>query len=265
MTVVIDKFAVLVVSCDKYADLWPPFFKLFKRFWPDCEYKTYLLSNRERFNDPSVTTLAVGDDISWSDNLIKALKQMPEAYVLLFLDDLLLYDFVKAAKVTDIFKWMAAKDANYIRLNPTQKPDKPHNELIGLVSRGAIYRTSTVLSVWKKSTLLGLLKSGESAWDFEIYGTVRSDSYDGFYSTWGNCFPVINGVIKAKWQRGAVKKLRSLGIDIDLTKRREMGYGETMSLCLRRFRSNALDLFPAKYRRKIKNFALRGKYNYQPK
>ena len=39
-----NKFAILIVSCDKYSDLWDPFFKLFFKFWPDCPFNIYLLS-----------------------------------------------------------------------------------------------------------------------------------------------------------------------------------------------------------------------------
>lgn len=37
--------AVVVASCDAYADLWEPFFRLFRRYWPDCPYPVYLGSN----------------------------------------------------------------------------------------------------------------------------------------------------------------------------------------------------------------------------
>ncbi len=40
-----SELAILVCSCDKYADVWEPFFKLFFKFWPDCPYPIYLLSN----------------------------------------------------------------------------------------------------------------------------------------------------------------------------------------------------------------------------
>ncbi len=53
-------------------------------------------------------------------------------------------------------------------MNPWPKPDKHYSQLVGIVSKGTIYRTATVLSVWKKDILLDLLKVGESAWDFEV-------------------------------------------------------------------------------------------------
>ncbi|MCK9555691.1 hypothetical protein M0R36_07740 [bacterium] len=258
-------FAVLVVSCDKYADLWKPFFQLFWQFWPDCPTNVYLLTNEICTSFPRVKNLLIGKDISWSDNLRKAILELDEKYIFLFIDDLFLYDFVNASKVLEIFKWILKSNPNYIRMNPTQKPDSPYNELVGSVSKGTIYRTSTVLSVWKKNVLLDLLKQGESAWDFEVYGSVRSDVYEGFYSTWSHYFPVINCVVKAKWQRSAIRKFKRLGINIDLTKREKMNCPETILSYFKYLRSGLLNMFPARYRRRIKDIVLNGKYDYKIK
>ncbi len=260
-----DKFAVLVVSCDKYSDLWRPFFEVFKRFWSDCPFNVYLLSNKLNADIPQIKNLIVGDDISWSDNLRKGVSQIREDYILLFIEDLFLYNHVKTEKVLKIFNWISESGADYVRMNPLTKPDKPYNKLVGIVSKGTVYRTSTVMSVWKKDVLLGLLGPGESAWDFEVYGTARSDNYDGFYSTWENHFPTINAVIKSKWQRSAVKKLSSLRVDIDLKKREVMTLAETIIFYFKRQQSKLLKLFPAKHRRKIKDFILQGKYDYKIK
>lgn len=260
-----DKFAVLIVSCDKYSDLWRPFFELFWRFWPDCPFNVYFLSNKIGFDDPKVKNLLVGEDISWSDNVRKAIINIKEEYILLSVDDLFLCDYVKTEEVLKVFNWIYQFGVNHVRMNPSQKPDKPYNELVGIVSKGTIYRTSTILSVWKKDVLSNLLKAGESAWDFEIYGSVRSDAYDGFYSTWRDYVPIINGVVKGKWRRTAVRKLKSLGIDINLFRRKEMNFKETAMFHLIQLRSHILKLFPAKYRRKIKDFILKGKYDYRPK
>ena len=34
--------AILILSCDKFSDLWKPFFDLFWKYWPDCPYNVYL-------------------------------------------------------------------------------------------------------------------------------------------------------------------------------------------------------------------------------
>lgn len=259
-----DRVAVLVVSCDKYSDLWKPFFSLFWRFWPDCPFDVYLLSNNIDPAIPQVKSLLVGDDISWSDSLQKGVRLLKEDYVLLFLDDLFLREPVKTKEVLEVFSWAVESDVNYVRMNPMRnKPDEFLNESIGILSKGVIYRTSTVVSVWKRNVLLDLLKDGESAWDFEAYGSIRSDKYDRFYARWKDCFPITNVVIKGKWRKGAVRRLKSLGIEIDLTSRRTITLSETIIQYLRILRSCVLDVFPAKYRRRVKNFMLRGKYDYE--
>jgi hypothetical protein len=253
------------VSCDQYSDLWKPFFSLFWRFWPDCPFNVYLLSNKISADIPRVATLLTGEDVSWSDNLRKGIERLEEEYILLFIEDLFLHDFVCTDEVLQVVNRAIENKANYLRMNPLQRPDKPYDELIGIVSKGTIYRSSVVMSIWRKTVLLNLLKSGETAWDFEIYGSIRSDDYDGFYSTWENQFPTINGVIKGEWRRDAVKKCRSLGVEIDLTKRTVMNPMRATVFSLKRLRTKLLNLFPARHRRKIKDFILRGRYNYEQK
>ena len=259
------KFSIIVPSCDKYSDLWKPFFDLFFRFWPDCPFKIYLLTDRLNINIPNVEALPSGNYLSWSDSLINALNHIEEDYVFLFLEDLFLLDFVNTDSILEIFEWILRVDANYVRLNPSPKPDRYYNKLIGIISKGIIYRASTVLSIWKKDVLLDLLQPGESAWDFEIYGSVRSDKYDSFYSVRKRYFYYINGVVKGKWQRGAVKKLNSLGIEVNLEKRKMMSLEETIGYYLKRQRSNLFKIIPLRFRRKVKDFILRGKYDYKLK
>jgi hypothetical protein len=249
-----SKLARLVPSCDKYADLWGPFFKLFWKFWADCPYPVYLLSNQLVVGDNRIQTLHVGRDISWSDNLAKALGRINYDYVFLFLDDLFLADYVDTGQVVRVLDWAMQSKVKYIRLSSCQKPDCPCNDIAGIVSPGMIYRTSTVVSAWEKRMLLTLLRPGESAWDFEIKGTVRSDEFDGFYSTWVNCFPVINSVIKGKWLPFAVKKIESLGANVDLSRRPMMTKTEEAMFLWKRCRSGLLNIVPARHRRSVRTF-----------
>ncbi len=252
-----NQFAVLVVSCDKYSDLWGPFFQLFWRFWPDCPFNVYLLNNNANPNIPRVTNITIGNDISWSDNLLKGVGQIREKYVFLFLDDIFLRGFVNTQEVLQTFSWMMSYNAKYMRMMPSRLVPA------GVIPKGAIYRTSTSLSVWETNVLLDLLKPGESAWDFEVNGTVRSDDYDGFYCTSKTYFHVMHGVIKGKWQRSVVNKLKSLGIVVNLKGRKVMTPLENMASLLKNARSYFLTLCPSNYRRKIKDIITGGRYHYK--
>ncbi len=248
-----------MLSCDKYADLWTPFFQLFRRFWPDCPFPVYLVSNRLRADIASVHQIQVGADLSWSDTLATALRRLDQPYVLLVLDDLFLLERVPSGEVVALLAWMIDSGANHLRLHPPPLPDKPHDARVGIVSPGALYRTSTQFSAWRKSAMLELLVPGESAWDFEISGSGRSDRLGGFYSTWRPSVSIVNGVIKGKWRRDALKRVRALGADVDLAARPLMTPSEAALFRLKRVRSRLLLLLPAPYQRRVRDLLLQGR------
>ncbi|MBS1536881.1 MAG: hypothetical protein JST20_03955 [Bacteroidetes bacterium] len=252
-----NKCAVLVVSCDNYADVWEPFFELFRRFWGNCPYSVYLLTNHLKPNIENVSVINVGDDISWSDNLSKALHSIEEEFVFLFLEDLLLENTVNTTEVENMFDWAVSNNVNYLRLNPSTKPDLQYNDYVGIVSKGTIYRASVVVCLWKKEILLNLLKTGENAWEFEKYGSIRSDVYDKFYSTYKNNFPIVNSIIKRVWETSAVKKMITLNISIDYSKRRKMTFTESIIWKFKLLRSLMFSLVPANLRRSIKSLIQR--------
>jgi hypothetical protein len=241
--------AVLVVSCDKYSDLWRPFIGQLGRYWPLCPYPKYLQMNENPAEFEGFTSLRVGPDVSWSDNLAKALSLIPERYVLLFIEDLMLRAPVDESRLAEVLAWASGSEPDYLRLNPTERPQERVNRLVGRVREGAMYRTSTVLALWKKSSLASLLESGESAWQFEIDGSYRSDRLKGFYSTWADCFPVVNAVIKGKWRRSAARELSAQGAPLDLDSRRLMTRREETAFAIKSLRSAAFKLAPMGARR----------------
>ncbi len=195
--------AVLVASCDKYGDLWPLFFELFAKFWPDCPHRVHLLTNHFRPALPGVVILPVGDDTSWSGNLRRALHLIHADYILLLVDDLFLCAPVNNGAVASLCAEFAAAGGNCLKLNPTVPGDRRFSATLDLSSPGSPYRASAVLTLWKKDLLHALLLEGETAWDFEIEGSRRSDAHEGFYVARQGQFQIVNGVIKGRWSRRA--------------------------------------------------------------
>ncbi len=256
-----NDIAILVVSCDNYSDLWSPFFECFRRFWPDCPYNIYLVSNNKLGNFDGVEPILTGDDVSWSDNLIIALRQVRQKYVLLFIEDLFLSKSVNTQEVKNLFAWANANEINYLRCRRLlNNGDKDYDDKVEIISKGQLYRTSTVMSFWNKDVLMDLLKSGESAWQFEYFGTERSDKYSDFYVVKKSLFKTINTVIKGKWDRKSLKEVQSLGVKIELDKREVMNFGEFIKFKCLLFRSHLIACFPGDYRRKIKRFFGGGEY-----
>jgi len=248
-----NRVAILIPAWDDYSDLWAPFLKLLFRFWPNCAFKIYLPTYKN-VDIENVEVIHLRDGyISWSDLLIKTLKLVNEDYVLIFFQDLFLIGYVDNDKILKVINWMDSIGANYVRLNPSPKPDRYYNDMVGIIAKGSVYRASTMFSVWKKDVLLDLLRPKEDAWGFEIKGSERSDKYDGFYCTWDKYFKYVNGVVKGKWERRALRKIQGLGVEVDLKKRKVMDIFENLRFYLKEKRTGLfLSLMPSKYRRKAR-------------
>ncbi|MFM6956507.1 MAG: hypothetical protein ACKOX1_08170 [Ignavibacteria bacterium] len=246
--------AVLIVSCDKYKDLWGPCITLFRRFWNDCPYPVYLLSNTVQADFPNVTSILTGDDLSWSDNLQFALHTIQSEYVLLYIEDLFLVNPVESQSIHSLIERCIYEQWNYLRLNPTPKGDILIDTHISEISPGSVYRSSVVFSVWRSETLQRILKSGESAWDFEEIGTERTDAFPLFFASNQELIPAYNTVIKGVWELDALKKIQSLGINPDLTSRRAMSMREYILWKLKQLRSLFFHLMPHASKRSIRSF-----------
>ena len=242
---------ILVISCDAYSDVWDVFFKSFNRQWTNCPLKLNLLSNNKSYDSRQVNTIKVGEDISWSDNLLRGIQDIKNDYVLLLLEDLFLNNKISNDYFNQISNWIDENDPNYLRLCISHKPDY-FDDLIGEIPQVTPYKTSTMPCIWKKSVLKALLKEGESAWDFEIKGSKRAYKYDGFYAVYNDFLAYENGIIKGKWRRSVVKNSNNYGLNIKNLSRPVMTLTEEYEYSLRKFRSVIFNQFPNKFRTFLK-------------
>jgi hypothetical protein len=216
--------ATVVASCDGYADVWPAFFNLLFRFWPDRPYPLYLISNHLAFPDERVTALRVGDDLSWSETLGRGLERISSRFVLLILEDFFFTGPVDTAFIGRLHAAMVAKDAVYLRLVPNPRPDAvcPDMPHVGKIAKGAPYRTSLQIAFWDRLVLLSLLRQEESAWNFELKGSRRSDEITRPFLSVCEGISAISYrhvVLRGKFMPEAIRYFTPLGISFDLSKR----------------------------------------------
>lgn len=209
-----DELAIVVLSCDKFSSLWPLFFKRLDRNFPTNCAKVYLLSNHidlDIESDHAVEVVCVGDDISWSSNLRKLLIHINESNVLLLMDDAPLSEVVAVKEFQIFYSFFIEQKMNYFNLKASPYPNKNIGDYFGELIPSTGYRTAVVPSLWKKTVLLNLLEDNENAWQFEVFGSRRSERYRGFYAIKTPLFTFDHIVIKGKIDRGVFKKLKSNG------------------------------------------------------
>lgn len=250
-----NNLTLVVLSCDKYSDLWDPFVFFFERNWKDCPFPKYIASNHKIANYPGFGSITIGDDVSWSDNLKQILLSVETEYVFFILDDLFLSKKVDNQHIYDCISEFKKLNGNYLKLIPEPKPQNSINKYFGEINKGSLYRSTVVFAIWKKEVLSQLLISGENPWEFEEFSSIRSDQFDGFFVTKQRIISCYHGVVKGKYIYSTIQKIKKEGYDISNLNRSINNRKSEYIFNLRKLRHKLFYFFiPYKLRRKVKNF-----------
>lgn len=243
--------AILVPSCDKYSDLWDPLFSSIEKFWNPLPGNLYLLTNNLTPDKYPCKVIPIGDDKTWSLNVLNALSYIDEEYVMLHIDDLIITDYVDTFQTNRLISEFMNSNGNYLRLNPTPKGTFQMG-FISNVLPGDLYRSSTVFSIWKKEVLVDILRPEENAWEFEILGSERTDVFRNWYASVKWLIPYENLVIKGLVDPLALRKINKSGIAYE-TNRDLMNFFQLSNYIFKRIRSKFLGIIPRRMQRSIRS------------
>jgi hypothetical protein len=184
----------------------------------------------------------------WGACLKYALDKISEDYILYLQDDYFFRSSVNAVLIQEFFQKFIENDMDCLHLTDqcTDGPFKKNTviEDVWEIEKGAEYRVSTQAAFWKKSSLIKLLRYWESGWQFEYFGTKRSDyllnnimcvSQELMRINDNEVLPyVFTGIIKGKWNPAVKKLFQDNNIPIDLNLRGLYNFKETNKLPLSR-------------------------------
>ncbi len=249
---------LLISSCDRYADLWIPYFTLLRRRWSDCPFPVVLITEDQFPAIQGVRALGLGSGLDWSSLMIRALDAIDSPYVLLTLEDFFLRKEVDSARILALFEEVQRKQLRMLRLIPRPGPTTviPGVSEYGAIASTALYRVSTQASFWHVETLRQLLVIGETAWEFEVNGTKRSGEYDGFAAVWLDALPYWHHVVeRGKWFPWDAWQFSRLDIGVNLSARSVMSMGETVRYAIHKTTGRYVARMPKKLRRALKPLA----------
>jgi hypothetical protein len=217
----------------------------------DC----YLLLGDEYPRIDGFSILNRKDKGTWSSELRDGLLQLKSPYVFLWLDDFTPLNIRSLSGIELIIREFIGVNGVYLRLNPT--PCGRGLELMPGVCEilpGEPYRTSTIFAIWSREALLSLLDDTETAWKFEILGSVRSDHMRGFYSAKRANIESVNLVVKGLIDPRNESILAKHGISLVDLKRKRFSKFQLFILRVREVRSKTLQLFPWRFQRVLRQF-----------
>lgn len=214
-----NDLAVLVLSCDKYSDLWNPFFVQFKKYFPTQDFPVYFGSNAKKCTEPGVIPLLTGDDPDWSTSLKRILAQIKEPKLFVILEDLLLAEPIHQESFEAALTYLREKDALHIKYWAIPMQIQPgENPRIGEYPKGAPFR-ATVCGFWDRKYLSELLIEGENPWNFEILGSYRTSYSPGFYALTSPLAAYWNTIEKGCWIPQSVAAAQAAGVQLELDRR----------------------------------------------
>ena len=233
-----SNLAVMVISCDKYQDLWDPFVHLFWKFWPDCPFKVYLGTNEVDYQDSRISVLKIGKDASWADGVKKMIERVDEPYILTILEDFLIARAINSDLIASALSLVRKEDISCFRLQSFTMPRmqrsrrfRGESEVFQILPQDE-YCVNAGIAIWKKETLLQLLKPGYSAWDFEVKNSSQCHG-DGrlpgvFVTADKPQISIRQAVIQGKWLPSTLRFCRRNGIALNRTNRKTMSAKEVL-------------------------------------
>lgn len=222
-----SKVAILIYSCQRNSDMWPIFCKLFDKYWSECPYEKILLTDKYPQDVKEVSfNQVVENDGNWHDMVLAGINRAKTKYVMLFMDDYLLCDYVDGKRIESFVE--DAEKYNVANIRFAESPTIPFNVFdlnvnYHLYMPGTAYSFSTQVGIWNAECLKNYINPTWSAWDFERVGSMEIKDWK--HPLLGSAmyrFPYEEGVRRGKWMDVGVRLCERNGIRIDFAKRPQM-------------------------------------------
>ena len=106
--------AIVVSSCDFFQDCWEPFIYSIQKYWPDCPWPVYIISNEKEIKTPmGISFIKVGKDRLFASNLRTALHKIDADYIIYLQEDYWLNQRVDNNAIVEHINYRVQKQLDY--------------------------------------------------------------------------------------------------------------------------------------------------------
>lgn len=208
--------SLLILSCDKYSDLWDPFYDQLEKNWNDRAIKSYILTDKKTGkNYENVEIISAGKNLSFSERIRYACNEINSKYVFITLDDYFLMNKIDNSEINKILNYIKRNDVDYFRIFPIPKPNKKGFKREGYynIDLSGNYKVNLYPGIWKRELLSKTVKEELNPWEYEVSLTkvARENNAVCCMST-GTEFPILDVIRKGKILNKAYYKLRKESI-----------------------------------------------------
>jgi len=222
----INAVPVFISSSDSYSDLWPIFFDLFKKYWPEYDGVIYLNTENKDFQFDGLKIICTRVGINCFGKTFRlGLDQIDSPYLLLVMIDYFFMGKVKHEQLNEYFEYFKSQNLDSLCLvsNPYTTIENLGHKDIYLVKPPSQDMFSYQIAFWKKSVLYEMALPHESPWLSEWYGTARANQMKlklAFTSLEKPIPYLAEGALhKGKWVEPMISFLKSIDCQVNFNKR----------------------------------------------
>lgn len=231
-----NKVGILICSCDYYKECWKPIIYSFDKYWPDCKYTKYIVSNHESEELPNTVFVKVGDHKGWANDTKKALKSIECDFLIYFQEDYFLGCPVNNDAIESHIQYCIDNNVDYLKISDDRMfrdGSRIDNSDYCWNEPNVRYSINTAVAIWRKELLVKLCVDNFTGWDFErkIIPYIKENgiSFDSriihssVLETKGISTIPGNAIQRGMWTKSGVKFLKENGFDDLVKTRKEQG------------------------------------------
>ncbi len=241
---------VFIMSADSYSDLWPIFFDLFKKYWPEFNGRIYLQTEEKSFSYPGldIQCTLLGKQKSFGKHFRSGLNKIPTEQLLLITIDSFFMERLNNQLIEDYYGYFIEKKLDSLYL---MKPPNPRSKPMGYKDLYMLIPPNEgmfnfQIAFWNKKMLFEMVLPHETPWLAELYGMIRANIMN-VKEVYPNVNMPINylpsgALHKGKWVKPIVEFLEKIKYKVDFSER---GFFEETSLTLTaRIKARLISLIP---------------------
>ncbi len=213
---------ILVLSCDKNADLWYPFYKCMEKYYNN--HPEIIYSTESKIN-PYYKTICHNEPLEkWTKRIRETLSDIEDEKILVMVDDCFIRNKVDIKRIDYARRHLKGNIAMF-NFEKSFDSNDEETALKGFKKRqhGASYEVSIMCGLWNKQKLMKVLEEDSDPWQVEIKQDSKGYDYyinsSDFIINWGYEPFEYAGICKGMWCKEIIPFFEKEKIIMDYNKR----------------------------------------------